>query len=331
MSDDLGAHGHLDVADGAARPRRGVLGARRPGAASSRAAKPVRTGAIARTREQQRRSWPRSRSMRASIVKESVGSLTPAPSARSRSCCRARQRELELGQVGPDQRELAEQRSKKWRAERPVDVGQAAFLARRRSDAAEQQLDRAEHEARSRRSAASACRSARRRRSRPIEFDGTAPCALDHVSWVEVMTSSSSDTRSSADRRVEAVRQKVSSARFIRRSWSAVNFVGRVKFIVRRRGGAAGRRRARRGDRSAQLCRAEHDVMDNASGAGVWHGPWFPSGTGRFAVLAGPGSMRHVRRPGCGLSVQRLEDAGLCCPARTSSRRSSPATAAMWR
>jgi hypothetical protein len=58
---------------------------------------------------------------------------------------------------------------------------------------------------------------------------------LDHVSWLMLITSSSSGMRSSADRRPEAVRQKVSRARLMRRSWSAVNFVGRVKSTVRMR------------------------------------------------------------------------------------------------
>ena len=49
------------------------------------------------------------------------------------------------------------------------------------------------------------------------------------------MTSSSSGIRSSALRRVAAVRENVSSARLIRRSWSVVNFVGRVKSTVRMR------------------------------------------------------------------------------------------------
>jgi hypothetical protein len=62
-----------------------------------------------------------------------------------------------------------------------------------------------------------------------VEPSGTWPWALPQVSWVVLSSSSSSGTRSSADRRVAAVRQKASIARLRRRSWSAVNFVGRVK------------------------------------------------------------------------------------------------------
>ncbi len=50
------------------------------------------------------------------------------------------------------------------------------------------------------------------------EFDGSWDWAVDQVSWVEAMTSSSIGTRSSADRRVDAVRQKLSSERLSRRS-----------------------------------------------------------------------------------------------------------------
>ena len=58
---------------------------------------------------------------------------------------------------------------------------------------------------------------------------GTAACALAHVSWLVLMTSSSSGARSSADMRDVAVRQNASMPRLIRRSWSEVNFVGREK------------------------------------------------------------------------------------------------------
>ena len=86
-----------------------------------------------------------------------------------------------------------------------------------------------------------------------VEFDGTAPCAFAHVSCVEVRTSISSGTRSSADRRVEAVRQKASSVRCSRRVCSAVNFVGRVKSTarMRRRRCGAGFSSGRRPSRAA--------------------------------------------------------------------------------
>ena len=128
--------------------------------------------------------------------------------------------------------------------EREVDVGQAA-LARRsppRRRRAAARWRRAPGPARS----ASimrvpiGCTSI----SAVIEFGGTCAWAFDHVSWVELMTSSSSGMRSSADRRVDAVRQNASSVRLSRRSCSAVNLVGRVKSTARmRRRRCCGRRR----------------------------------------------------------------------------------------
>ena len=91
------------------------------------------------------------------------------------------------------------------------------------------------------------------------ELGGTCVWALAHVSWVLVSSSSSSGTRSSADRRVDAVRQNASSVRRSRRSCSAVNFVGRVKStarIRRRRWGAddsSGRRPSRAASTSAAI------------------------------------------------------------------------------
>ena len=76
------------------------------------------------------------------------------------------------------------------------------------------------------------------------------------------MTSSSSGTRSSADRRVDAVRQNASRLRLRRRSWSEVNFVGRVKStarIRRRRWGAgasSGSRPSRAASTSAAIASA---------------------------------------------------------------------------
>ena len=95
-----------------------------------------------------------------------------------------------------------------------------------------------------------------------IEFDTTWAWALDHVSWVELMTSSSSGTRSSADRRVDAVRQNASSERLRRRSCSEVNLVGRVKSTARMRrrrccvGASSGRRPSRAASTSAAIASA---------------------------------------------------------------------------
>ena len=111
-------------------------------------------------------------------------------------------------------------------------------------DAAEQQLDRAQQQRALGRAAASACRSARPRRSPRSSSSGTCACALAHVSWRGGRcTSSSSGTRSSADRRVDAVRQNASSVRSRRRSCSDVNLVGRVKSTARMRRRRCGARR----------------------------------------------------------------------------------------
>ena len=67
------------------------------------------------------------------------------------------------------------------------------------------------------------------------EFAGNSDCAADHVTWVVLIVSSSIGERSSADRRVAAVWQNVSSARAMRRWWSLVNLVGREKSTVRTR------------------------------------------------------------------------------------------------
>ena len=127
-------------------------------------------------------------------------------------------------------------------AERLVDVGHAAFLDAAVDRPAEQQLDRAEQRALLSVDEQHARVDRLDSKIAAVEFDGTAACALAHVSWVLVSTSSSSGTRSSADRRVDAVRQKASSVRPRRRSCSDVNFVGRVKSTARmrrRRCGAA--------------------------------------------------------------------------------------------
>ncbi len=70
-----------------------------------------------------------------------------------------------------------------------------------------------------------------------IEGWGTPPSAADHVSCSTLITSSSNGERSSAERRVDAVRQKVSWARSKRRCWSGASLTGRVKSISRTRRG----------------------------------------------------------------------------------------------
>ena len=52
---------------------------------------------------------------------------------------------------------------------------------------------------------------------------------------IPVIAAATGGTRSSADRRVEAVRQNASSVRPSRRSWSGVNLLGRVKSTARMR------------------------------------------------------------------------------------------------
>jgi hypothetical protein len=65
------------------------------------------------------------------------------------------------------------------------------------------------------------------------EWSGTWANALAQVNCPTSMTSISIAVRCSATRRVLARSVKVSMARRIRRSWSVVNFVGRVKSTVR--------------------------------------------------------------------------------------------------
>ena len=76
------------------------------------------------------------------------------------------------------------------------------------------------------------------------------------------MTSSSTATRSSADRRVEAVRQKLSSARPGGAPGRCVNFVGRAKSTSRRRGG----RRWRAGGRSS----GSSPCLAASTSAAIW-------------------------------------------------------------
>ena len=75
--------------------------------------------------------------------------------------------------------------------------------------------------------------TSRTARSEPC---ASCACAADQVSWDVLIVSSSIVQRSSADSRVTAVWQNASIARAIRRWWSEVNFVGREKSTVRRRG-----------------------------------------------------------------------------------------------
>ena len=148
-----------------------------------------------------------------------------------------------------------------------------------------------------------------------VEFAGTAPCAFAHVSWVDVRTSISSGTRSSADRRVEAVRQKASSVRCSRRVCSAVNLVGRVKSTARMRRRRCGRGlllgqpaltgRVHKGrDRVRAEDRAAHatSLGEHAVGAaGLAHGHLacaHEDADRAAAVAAGLG--RHDRDPGGG-------------------------------
>ena len=56
------------------------------------------------------------------------------------------ERELDVGDVVPDQRELAEHRLEQAAGERPVDLGEAALLGRVVRRGAEERLERAEHE-----------------------------------------------------------------------------------------------------------------------------------------------------------------------------------------
>ena len=106
-------------------------------------------------------------------------------------------------------------------AERLVDVGHAAFLDAAVDRPAEQQLDRAEQQRALGRRAASACRSARPRRSPAVEFDGTCACALAHVELGAASAPPSPAARAARrDRRVDAVRQNASSVRCSRRSCS---------------------------------------------------------------------------------------------------------------
>ena len=96
-----------------------------------------------------------------------------------------------------------------------------------------------------------------------VEDAGTAWCALVHVSCEDVSSSNSSGTRSSALRRVEAVRQNASSVRPRRRSCSAVNFVGRVKSTARMRrrrcgaGFSSGSRPSRAASTSAAIASSD--------------------------------------------------------------------------
>ena len=146
---DLGAHGHLDAADGAAhgrppRPRRGSP-RRRRGAAEA-----VRDRARSPTRGAAARAWRRRRSAAPRSSASSVGSLTGAVCAVSRCVVeladgRARGRPCRSRSIDS----CADQAVEEVPRERPVDVGQPALGAGpSRSAAAEQQLDRAQHQRR---------------------------------------------------------------------------------------------------------------------------------------------------------------------------------------
>ena len=129
--------------------------------------------------------------MRASTVSDSVGSLNGGDLRVLRRALERAERELDVGDVVPDQRELAEHRLEQAAGERPVDLGEAALLGRVVRRGAEERLERAEHErqlgAHQHLRVDRVDRRGRRRPSSPA----AATARVDHVSWVEAMTSSS--------------------------------------------------------------------------------------------------------------------------------------------
>ena len=154
-----------------ARPRR--PGRRRRSATSSRGENAVATRRRSRPTARAARASRSRASMRASNVSVSVGSLTGAICTLSRCVSRPASAELDAGEVLPHERQLCDQAVEEVARERPVDLGQlrspAAALGG--AGAAEQQLDRAQHEGQlggqqHARRAASAT-SARRRPSLP--------------------------------------------------------------------------------------------------------------------------------------------------------------------
>src|SRR4051812_2165874 len=202
--------------------------------APSRCEKAAATGAIAQYGTSSD-SVDDVRAMRASIVSDSVGSLNgaicafsvlPSSAARlsSTSATSCQISDSWLSIVPNSRRESAQSISVRRRS-----LGAWSGAAPRSASSAQSTNDSS---ALMRRRVSIGLTS----RTAQTELDGSWDCAVENVSWLEEMTSSSMGTRSSADRRVEAVRQKLSSERLRRRSWSLVNFVGRAKLTVRRRG-----------------------------------------------------------------------------------------------
>ena len=254
---DLGAHHHLDDADGLAHGRRRPPRSAPP-LTSSRPPNWSATGAIDRPRDQQRQR--RGQAAQARLHHDRQRRLGHRDHLRGLHVLVDRlELERQPGDVGPDQRQLRQQPLEEVAAERLVDVGHAAVLDAALDRPAEQQLDRAQQQR--------ALGREQHPRADRLDLEdrrGRVRRAPRRARWPTSAATRSAPRTPAApaarrDRRVDAVRQNASSVRPRRRSCSEVNLVGRVKSTARMRrrrcgaGFSSGRRPSRAASTSAAI------------------------------------------------------------------------------